>query len=205
MQPKSNNSNKPIKRTSSGPSFSLNNRLIRLSWNIVWIVFASWTPNSMAAWRRFLLRLFGAKMGNYSNVRGSARIWLPSNLIMGHNSLIGPHVNCYNQAPIHIGNRALISQGAYLCSGSHDIDDPLFSLITSSINIGDFVWIASDAFIGPGCNIEEGTVVGARAVAFGTLKKWNVYCGNPVKLVRTRKQNRKKHFAKLDELEEENK
>ncbi|MGB2833344.1 MAG: putative colanic acid biosynthesis acetyltransferase [Methylotenera sp.] len=169
-----------------GPSFSFKNRMVRFVWIFVWKLFASWTPASMHPWRRLLLRLFGARMGKRSDVRGSARVWLPSNLEMEDHALIAENVNCYNQALIKISKLALVSQGAYLCAGSHNIDDPDFQLITRPIHVGSLVWIAAESFVGPGCVIEEGAVLGARAVAFGRLLAWTVYVGNPAKPLRTR-------------------
>jgi putative colanic acid biosynthesis acetyltransferase WcaF len=137
-------------------------------------------------WRRFLLRLFGAKMGRRSDVRGTSRVWLPANLELGDNALIAPEVRCYNQAPISLGDWALVSQGAHLCAGTHDIDDPGFPLIARPIRIGAFAWVAADAFVGPGCIIGEGAVVGGASVAFGRLEDWMVYVGNPARRLRAR-------------------
>lgn len=125
-------------------------------------------------------------MGQRSDVRGSSRVWLPSNLTMADHALIGPKVNCYNQAMIKLGEHALVSQGTYLCAGTHDVDDPQFTLVAKPISIGDFAWLAADAFVGPGCTIGEGAVLGARAVAFGRLDAWTIYIGNPAKAVRKR-------------------
>jgi putative colanic acid biosynthesis acetyltransferase WcaF len=194
-----NNKSQALSPLDGGSSFSLKNRIIRFIWTIVWCLFAAWTPPSLHRWRRFLLCLFGAKMGYRSDVRGSSRVWLPSHLIMADHALIGSNVNCYNQAMIQLGERALISQGAHLCAGSHDIDDPQFTLIAKPIYIGDFVWVAADAFVGPGCIIEEGAVVGARGVAFGRLNAWTVYAGNPVKALRQRKLKRQNNSLVTDE------
>lgn len=170
-----------------GPSFSLSNRLIRMVWGGVWLLLASWTPAPLHPWRRALLRLFGARMGRRADVRGSSRIWMPSNLVMADHALIGPNVNCYNQAPITLGERALISQGAHLCAGTHDIDQAHFPLVARPIRIGAHAWVAADAFVGPGADVGDGVVVGARAVVFGRLAPWTVYAGNPAKPIRQRR------------------
>ena len=170
-----------------GPSFSLSNRLIRMVWGGVWLLLASWTPAPLHPWRRALLRLFGARMGRRADVRGSSRIWMPSNLVMADHALIGPNVNCYNQAPITLGERALISQGAHLCAGTHDIDQAHFPLVARPIRIGAHAWVAADAFVGPGADLGDGVVVGARAVVFGRLAPWTVYAGNPAKPIRQRR------------------
>ena len=170
-----------------GPSFELRNRLVRLLWGVVWLLLASWTPAPLHPWRRALLRLFGARMGHRADVRGSSRVWLPSHLVMADHALIGPNVTCYNQAPITLGERALVSQGAHLCAGTHDIDRADFPLVAKPIVIGAHAWVAAEAFVGPGAVIGEGCVLGARAVAFGRLEAWSVYAGNPARRVRERR------------------
>ena len=170
-----------------GPSFGMGNRLVRLAWMLTWFSLAAWTPTPLHAWRRFLLRLFGARMGERSDVRGSARVWLPSNLVMEAHAVIGPGVNCYNQATIHLGRWALVSQGAHLCAGTHDIDREDFPLIARPIHIGAHSWIAAEAFVGPGAQVAEGVVLGARAVLFGRTEAWGVYAGNPARFIRERR------------------
>jgi putative colanic acid biosynthesis acetyltransferase WcaF len=175
-----------LKPIEGGPSFTLSNRLSRLAWGAVWLLLFSWTPNSFHPWRRFLLKLFGAQMGPRAEVRGMARIWLPANLIMEEGALIGPRVNCYNQGVITLGKMALVSQGAHLCAGTHDPEDPDFPLLTKPIHIGAHAWVAADAFVGPGTVVGEGAVLGARGVAFGRLQPWTIYTGNPAKALRPR-------------------
>lgn len=170
-----------------GPSFSLGNRLTRLAWRATWLVGAAWTPPPLRAWRRLLLRLFGARMGRGADVRGSARVWLPANLEMGERAVIGPGVDCYNQAPVTLAADALVSQRAHLCAGTHDVDDPHFQLVARPIRIGRNAWIAAEAFVGPGAEIGDGAVVGARAVAFGRLEAGMIYAGNPARPVRARR------------------
>jgi putative colanic acid biosynthesis acetyltransferase WcaF len=178
---------------SGGPSFTLRNRVMRMIWGMVWLLAASWTPGKWHPWRRLLLRAFGARMGMRSDVRGSARVWLPSNLQMADHALIGPKVTCYNQGLITLGERALVSQGAHLCAGTHDIEDPHFSLLAKPIHIGAHAWVAAEAFVGPGAHIGDGTVVGARAVVFGRLLPWSVYTGNPATLRRVRRWRPESH------------
>ncbi len=169
-----------------GASFSRSNRISRAIWGVVWIVFASWTPAFAWPWRRFLLHLFGAEVAKVCDVRGSARVWYPPNLVLGHRALIGPRVNCYNMAKIEVGEYALVSQGAHLCAGNHDIDDPDFQLISAPITLKSRSWVAAEAFVGPGVTLGEGSVLGARAVALRDLEPWTLYVGNPASMRRTR-------------------
>jgi putative colanic acid biosynthesis acetyltransferase WcaF len=170
-----------------GPSFSLRNRLLRAAWNLTWLLLASWTPRQLHPWRRFLLRAFGASMAGNADVRGSARVWFPPHLVMEDGALIGPRVNCYNMATVSLGAGALVSQGAHLCAGSHDIDSPVFQLVARPISLGPEVWVAAEAFVGPGVRIREGAVLGARAAAFRDLEPWTVYGGNPAVALRQRR------------------
>ena len=169
------------------PSFSLANRALRAVWHLAWLVLASWTPPPLHGWRRLLLRSFGAHVAPTARIYGSVSVWLPSNLSVGDHAVLGPGVNCYCQGPITIGDFAVVSQGAHLCAGTHDVDDPNFQLLTRPIAIGSQAWIAAEAFVGPGVTVGNGAVLGARAVAFKNLDPWTIYVGNPAKPLRARK------------------
>jgi putative colanic acid biosynthesis acetyltransferase WcaF len=166
----------------------LRHRLLRAAWSVTWFVLAAWTPPQLNVWRRLLLSAFGAKMGERSDVKGSARVWYPPNLVMGRRTILADRVNCYNMAPIVVEEGAVVSQGAHLCAGAHNIDDSAFALVTRPITIGQDSWVAAEAFVGPGVTVGEGAVLGARAVAFRDLAPWTVYVGNPAKPLRARKR-----------------
>jgi putative colanic acid biosynthesis acetyltransferase WcaF len=170
------------------PRYSYSHKLLRIVWRFSWWLLASWTPPELRSWRVFLLRMFGARIGKNTDVRNSASVWYPPNLMIGDSSLIGPHVDIYNMDKIEIGAGCIISQHATLCGGTHEIDDVRFRLITRPIVIGNNCWIASRAFIGPGVTVGEGTVLGAAAVAFKNLDPWTVYIGNPATALRQRKK-----------------
>lgn len=137
--------------------------------------------------RILLLRLFGAKIPICSLVYSSSEIWAPWYLTMGEFSCIGPKTIIYNKAPVIIGDHSVVSQGAFLCTASHDITSSRHSLICDSITISDQVWVAADAFIGMGVNIGQGAVVGARAAVFKDVAPWSVVGGNPAKFIKERK------------------
>ncbi len=170
-----------------GAYFSLKHRIFRGVWNIVWLLLASWTPPPLHPWRRFLLRLFGAKIGKHTRIYGSARIWYPPNLEMGDYSVLGWKVNCYSQGKVILEDYANVAQYVHLVTGSHDIDDPSFQLFTKPIRVCRHAWLASDCFVGPGVTVGEGAVLGGRGVAFKDLEPWTVYVGNPAKPIRKRK------------------
>jgi len=169
------------------PNFSFSHRLVRLVWILTWGCLAAWTPPQFGRWRRFLLRLFGARLHPTAQVRGGARIWYPPNLEMEAYSVLAGGVQCYNMAPIVIGENAVVSQRAFLCGGTHDYSKASFPLQVRPIRIGKNAWVASEAFVGPGVTIPDGCVIGARAVVSGVLEPWSVYAGNPAKKVKLRR------------------
>lgn len=175
-----------IPPSKGGPTYSVRHRFERLIWGAIWLLLCAWTPAPLHRWRIWVLNLFGAKVDTSAHVYGSARIWHPKNLRMAAHSCLGPGVICYCMATVELGQGAIVSQGAHLCAGTHNIDHPDFLLETRPIFIGSEAWVAAEAFIGPGVTIGERAVVGARAVIFRDAEPNGVYIGNPAKFVRYR-------------------
>jgi putative colanic acid biosynthesis acetyltransferase WcaF len=170
-----------------GASFSLGNRIERFVWGVTWLLLARWNPRGLLrGWRRLLLRAFGASIGPKSVIYPDTKVWLPRYLVMGRSAALGPGVDCYNMAPISIGDYVVVSQRAFLCAGNHDHRDPDLQLITAPVVIGARAWIAAEAFVGPGVTVGEGAVLAARGCAARDLEPWSVYAGNPAKLVAKR-------------------
>ncbi|MDP3167017.1 MAG: putative colanic acid biosynthesis acetyltransferase [Hydrogenophaga sp.] len=164
------------------PSFSLRNRLARAAWGMVWLLLFRTSPKPMHAWRRFLLRSFGAELGFDVHVHADVSVWAPWQLKIGNRVGVANGVTLYNMAQMQIGDGCVISQGAHLCGGSHDIDSSNFQLIAKPITLQPSVWICAEAFVGPGVHIARGCVVGARAVVMKSITEpWTVWAGNPAK------------------------
>ena len=168
-------------------ALSRKNQVIRLLWTVVWGLLARPLPRSVGSgWKRWLLRLFGARIASTAIVYSSAKVYYPANLTMDAYSCLASDVDCYNVAPITIGANSTVSQGAYLCTASHDISNPLNPLITAPIVIEDQAWVAAGAFVGMGVTIGQGAVVGARAALFKSVEPWTVVGGNPAKFIKKR-------------------
>lgn len=166
---------------------SRKHQLIRMLWAIVWAVLARPLPRSIGSgWKRFLLRFFGAKIHDTAIVYSSAKVYYPANLEMEAYACLASDVDCYNVDKIKIGPNSTVSQGAYLCTASHDITNPLNPLVTAPIVIEDQTWIAAGAFVGMGVTIGQGAVVGARAAVFKDVEPWTVVGGNPAKFIKKR-------------------
>lgn len=162
-------------------------RLKQLAWRIVNATIFRWLPGVPLRYvRNALLKCFGAKIPWKSFVSAKCKIWAPWNLVVGDYSTVGEGADLYNKAMIVIGDNAVISQGAFLCTASHDITDPHHALITAPITIKDRAWVASRAFIGMGVTVGEGAVVGATASVYKDVEPWTVVGGNPAKFIKKR-------------------
>ncbi|NEW07157.1 colanic acid biosynthesis acetyltransferase WcaF [Paenibacillus sp. SYP-B3998] len=162
-----------------------NSIVVLLWWFIQGSVF-KYSIHNMYGWRRFLLRLFGAKIGKNVQVRASARFTYPWKVVIEDYSWIGDNAELYSLDAIHVGKHCVISQNSYLCTGTHDIHDPHFGLITKPIHIKDGAWVASDSFIYPGVTIGEMSVVAARSTVIKDIPMNEVHAGAPAKYLKQR-------------------
>ncbi len=171
------------------PSFSLGNRALRAVWGMVNLPFFRASPRPFHAWRILLLRIFGAQIGRGCHIYPGVKVWAPWNLVLGNYVGVADGVTLYSMNKITIGDYAVISQGAYLCGGTHDYNSNNFQLISKPIVIGANAWVCAEAFIHPGVILPEGVVVGARAVVTKDLAvPWAVYAGNPCQQVALRRR-----------------
>ena len=161
-------------------------RLRRLVWQCAWLLLFRPSPIPFHGWRRGMLRLFGASVGARAHPYPSARIWAPWNLTMEEGSCLGLASECYNVAPVILRRDAIVSQRAYLCTASHDMDAPDFALTASAIEIGPGAWVAADAFVGPGVKLGADAVAAARAVVVRDVAPATVVAGNPAREIRAR-------------------
>jgi len=162
--------------------YSRSELLRRVAWGVFQPLFR-FSPRPAFGWRRFVLRLFGAQVGHQVHVYNSAVIYYPWNLEIGDWSAIGEWALIYNLGAIRIGQRTTVSQRAHLCAGTHDYRQAALPLLKPPITIGDQAWICADAFVGPGVQVGDGAVIGARAVVMRDVAPWTIVAGNPARLV----------------------
>ena len=134
-------------------------------------------------WRLARLRRGGLRCDGTSWIHPEARILAPSNVELGKNCYIG-NAFLYGLDHISIGDKTIISDSVFLCTGSHDIGAPDFRLVTKPICIGSCVWIATGATVLPGVTIGDGAVVGAMSVVSRNVESGSVVAGNPARVVK---------------------
>ena len=153
-----------------------------LTWWLVRDIFFKLSLQPMYAWRRWLLRCFGAQIGKGVIIRQSARVTYPWKLRIDDNAWVGDDVELYSLADIHIGENAVVSQRSYLCTGSHDFRSPSFDIFAKPIKIEPQAWVAADVFIGPGVTVGFGAVVAARSTLLRDAPPLMIMAGMPARV-----------------------
>jgi putative colanic acid biosynthesis acetyltransferase WcaF len=145
------------------------------------LLAARWLPGSL--WRVALLRMFGARIGTGCRLKPGVRVQLPWRLEVGEHCWLGEHAWFDNLAPISLGDRVCVSQGAYLCTGNHDFRSPGFEQRLGAIHVGNDAWIAARAVLAPGTVVGDGAVVALAAVVGGAVPEGVIVRGNPAVVV----------------------
>ena len=158
-------------------------------WWLVQDTLFRWSPQFLYGWRRFLLRMFGARIGTGVLIRPTVRVTYPWKIGIGNYSWIGDDVVLYSLDEIEIGSHTVISQSSYICTGSHDFTKPAFDIYGQKIKIGDQVWISTDVFVAPGVEIGQGSVVGVRSTVLKDLPPGKICYGSPARPIKDRVVN----------------
>ena len=130
-----------------------------------------------------MLKIFGAKLSGMPFIHSTARIQIPWKLTMQHRACLGERANAYSLGKIDIQEGATIAQEAYLCTGSHDFNDPSLQLITKPITVGKNTFIGARAMILPGVSIGNQAIVGAMSVVPKDVPDHQIVVGNPAKKI----------------------
>ena len=134
----------------------------------VWYYFSlilfesSWFPFS--SMKSSVLRRFGAHVGEGVVIHPNVRIKYPWKLSIGDNCWIGREVWIDNLDEVVLESDVCISQGAYLCTGSHDHRSATFELKTGPITVEHGAWICCRAIILGGSTVQRLSLVPANQV-----------------------------------------
>lgn len=151
--------------------------LVQALWHIINnTLLNSFLPGSRI--RVMLLRMFGAKIGDHVVIKPYVRVKFPWKLKIDQGTWIGESVWIDNHTHVDIGDNVCISQGAYLCCGSHNWHDPYFKLIVGSISIESGAWICAFAKLGPNTRIGTNAVVSMGDVFSGDLPGYSRWKNN---------------------------
>ncbi len=168
------------------PDFRGRSAFVTQLWWLVQASLFAWSPQFMYGWRCWLLRFFGAKIGQHIRIRSSVRVTYPWKLSIGDYAWIGDNVELYTLGEISIGSHAVVSQRSYLCTGSHNPSSRDFEIYSKPIVVEDGAWLATDVFVAPGVTIGRNALIGARSSVFSDAQPDFVYMGTPARPIRER-------------------
>ncbi len=161
-------------------------KVVIQSWWIIQSTLFAWSPQALYKWRIFLLKFFGAQIGDNVLIRSTVRITYPWNIEIGDHSWIGDDCVLYNLGKITIGSNVAIAHKVYINTGGHDYQKETFDIFAKAVCIEDECWITNDVYIAPGVTVGKGTVVGARSTVLHNLPPGKICVGSPAKQIRDR-------------------
>jgi len=153
------------------------NYFLDLELYFLWII--GYVPFHLV--RRFFYRLVGIKIGKGSTIHMGARFFLPGNITIGEDSLIGDHIFLDGRAPLIIGSHVDIASQVMIYNSEHDLTDETNRAIEGPVKIGDYVFIGPRAIIMPGVTIGRGAVVAGGAVVTKDVPEKTIVAGIPAK------------------------
>jgi acetyltransferase-like isoleucine patch superfamily enzyme len=106
---------------------------------------------------------------------------------IGKGTVINEGCFLYTTGGLIIGENVSISAGAWMVTGTHDMNDPQFPDDYRPIVIEDHAWIGVRAILLAGITIGEGAVVMAGAVVTRDVPPYAVVGGVPARVVSQRK------------------
>lgn len=160
-------------------------KLREIAWVVVQaVLFSSFLPGS--GWRTKLLSLFGTKVGQGVVVKSGVRIKFPWKLSIGDYCWIGEDVWIDNLDAVSLLENSCLSQGVYLCTGSHDWSKTSFDLITKPIVIGPQAWVGAFCKVAPGVTVACGSVCVMGSVVTTSTCDWEIWGGHPFTKIKSR-------------------
>ena len=158
----------------------------RLCWYVINEIVFQTGCFPVSGLKVFLLRIFGARVGNKVVIKPHVNIKYPWKLSIGDNSWIGERVWIDNLAQVTIGANVCLSQGALLLCGNHDFKKTTFDLMVGEIQLEEGCWIGAKSVVGPGVIVGSYSVLTVGSVATQNLDSHMIYKGNPAQIVKER-------------------
>jgi putative colanic acid biosynthesis acetyltransferase WcaF len=158
---------------------------LRALWYLVNLTFFR-SPFPFYGIKRFLLRLFGARVGKGLIIKPHVSIKYPWHLHIGNNVWIGEDVWIDNLAKVTLNDNSCISQGALLLCGNHNYRKSTFDLLVSEITLETGAWAGAKTVVCPGVRLGENSLLTVGSVATSSLEAGWIYQGNPAKKLKPR-------------------
>ena len=144
------------------------------------LVVSAFSPAQV---KKFVLQVFGAKIGKRVVLRNGLKIHFPWNLAIGDDCWIGEGVWFINHEKITVGSDVCISQRSIICSGGHDYRSASLEYAHKPVEIKDGAWVCLNAKVLPGVTIGECSVVSAGEIVRKSLPDYSMLVGGQVRQI----------------------
>jgi maltose O-acetyltransferase len=139
--------------------------------------------------KSFFERIPFKKAGKGLAIIRPVKIYGKKNIVIGKDVVIGSFVHIWGNGGLSIGDRTLIASNTVITTLTHDYKDPNMryaNAVAKRVNIGNDVWIGTNAVILPGITIGDGAVIGAGSIVTKNVPKNAIVTGNPAKILKYR-------------------
>ncbi len=160
--------------------------VVRILWFLINVLFFINPLQPFSGMKVFLLRLFGAGVGQGVIVKPGVNIKYPWHLTIGDNSWLGENVWIDSLCDVTIGRNCCLSQGSIIITGNHDYKSTTFDLKVEPVVLEDGVWLGAGSMVTPNVTCYSHSVLSAGSVASSDLEPYFVYRGNPAVKIRSR-------------------
>jgi putative colanic acid biosynthesis acetyltransferase WcaF len=156
-------------------------RVVRALWYFISLLLfeSGWFP--FMGPKRWLLRVFGARLGDGLVIKPNVRIKYPWRLVAGDYCWIGQGAWIDNLADVTLGSHVCVSQDVYLCTGSHDHRKRTFDLIARPVTVGNGAWLGARVLVLGGVTVGANAVVAAGSVVTKDIPAAAVVAGQPAR------------------------
>ena len=159
--------------------------VVRIVWYFInSFFFNSWFP--FYGPKRFLLKLFGEKIGQGLVIKPYVSIKYPWKLVIEDHVWIGEKVWIDNLAKVTLKSNSCVSQGALLLCGNHNYRKTTFDLIVGEITLEEGAWVGAMATVCPGVRVGSHSLLTVGSVATKSLEAYWIYQGNPAQKLKIR-------------------
>lgn len=162
-------------------------------WYLVNAIFINSYILPLSGLKKFLLTLFGAKIGRGVVIKPKVNIKFPWKLAIGNHVWIGEEVWIDNLSEVTIGDNSCLSQGAMLLTGNHDFTKSTFDLTAKPITLEEGSWVGARAVVCPGVTFGSHAILTVGSIATKNLDSFAIYQGNPAQKIKTRNINDSTH------------
>lgn len=152
--------------------------------------FLNYFVSNIPCWfiRKFIYLLFGMKIGKGSRIMMKCIVMAPWRISIGTNSIINEYVLLDGRGGLEIGNSVSISYRTTIYTGTHKSNSNSFEYISKRVYISDCVWIGAGCIIMPGSVVGKKSIISVNSAFSGTGDDYGVYRGVPAEYWKDRSE-----------------